>query len=91
VPFAVIMVPVIKELSSFYGLPLSTIAWALTLGTDIGGNGTPIGASANVVGLSVAGKAGIRVTWLEYCKVAMPSMIISIATCTVLIYLRYLR
>lgn len=49
IPFAATMNPVIGELSHVSGLNLSTLAWALALGTDIGGNATPIGASTNVV------------------------------------------
>jgi Na+/H+ antiporter NhaD/arsenite permease-like protein len=68
------------------------MSWALALGTDIGGNGTPIGASANVVGISVAEKrTGKKITWAEYCKVAAPATLISTLVCAGLIYLRYLR
>jgi Na+/H+ antiporter NhaD/arsenite permease-like protein len=91
VPFAALMVPVIKNLSFLYGFPLEVLAWSLALGTDIGGNGTPIGASANVVGLSVAKKSGVKITWGQYCKVSMPAMMISVATCMLVLYLRYLR
>ena len=50
------MIPVIKSLSEVQGIPLTTLAWALSMGTDIGGNATPIGASANVVGTSIAAR-----------------------------------
>ena len=92
VPFAAAMVPVVKDLSLQTGIPLSTLAWALVLGTDIGGNATPIGASANVVGISVSEKrTGKKITWKEYCLVAAPSTLISILVCSILIYLRYLH
>lgn len=91
VPFAAAMVPIVKGLSATTGIPLTNLSWALALGTDIGGNGTPIGASANVVGISVAEKrTGQKITWAEYCKVAVPATLLSILTCTVLVYLRYL-
>jgi len=48
------LVPVINNLAQTAGLSLPTLAWALALGTDIGGNATPIGASANVVGTAIA-------------------------------------
>lgn len=48
------MVPVISSLSQTGGLNLATLSWTLALGTDIGGNATPIGASANVVGTAIA-------------------------------------
>jgi Na+/H+ antiporter NhaD/arsenite permease-like protein len=60
IPFAATMVPVIRAIANTQGVSLPTLAWALSLGTDLGGNATPIGASANVVGTSVAAKQGTR-------------------------------
>ena len=50
IPFAATMIPIISSLSAAQGVDLSILAWALAMGTDIGGSATPIGASANVVG-----------------------------------------
>ncbi len=58
IPFAATMIPVIRALSVSQGVPLDTLAWSLSMGTDIGGSATPIGASANVVGTSVAAREG---------------------------------
>lgn len=92
VPFAAAMVPIVKGLAASTGIPLATLSWALALGTDIGGNGTPIGASANVVGISIAEKrTGKKISWAEYCKVAAPAAVVSILVCSLLVYLRYLR
>ena len=49
IPFAATMVPVVQSIAATQGMDLSVLAWALSLGTDLGGNATPIGASANVV------------------------------------------
>lgn len=76
VPFAATMVPVIKELAAGNGGVLAVLAYSLAIGTDIGGNATPIGASANVVGTSVAAKAGHPVGWGEYCKKMAPATIL---------------
>lgn len=65
IPFAATMIPIIKALAATEGVSLSTLAWALSMGTDIGGSATPIGASANVVGTSVAAKAGSSY-WLGF-------------------------
>ena len=46
------------------------------MGTDIGGSATPIGASANVVGISVSSKNGHPIGWGKYCKYAAPATII---------------
>jgi Na+/H+ antiporter NhaD/arsenite permease-like protein len=59
------------------------------MGTDIGGCATPIGASANVVGTSVAAKHGFMITWGRYCKQAAPATIIVLAISTGIIILRY--
>lgn len=58
IPFAATMVPVIQSLAALNGVNISTLAWGLSMGTDIGGSATPIGASANVVGMSVIAKEG---------------------------------
>lgn len=81
IPFAATMVPVIQSISSTSGIDLHAQAWALALGTDIGGNGTPIGASANVVGIAIAEKEGYKIGWGRYCKYAFPAMILVIGVC----------
>ena len=90
IPFAATMVPVISSLSVATGIPLTTLAWALAMGTDIGGSATPIGASAYVVGTAAAAKAGHPISWGTYCKRNVPATIIVLAIATVMIFLRYL-
>ena len=90
IPFAATMVPVIQSLAEASGVQLSTLAWALSIGTDIGGSATPIGASANVVGTSVAAKNGYPIGWGKYCKRLAPATIIVLAISTVYIFVRYL-
>lgn len=89
IPFAATMVPVIKNLAVTQGVDLSILAWALSMGTDIGGSATPIGASANVVGTSVAAKSGYPIGWGEYCKSAAPATIIVVTVSMLLIFIRY--
>ena len=90
IPFAATMIPVIQSLAATTGVSLATMTWALSMGTDIGGSATPIGASANVVGTSVAGKAGYPVGWGSYCAKAVPATIIVMIISTVFIFVRYL-
>lgn len=90
IPFAATMIPVIKTLSTLQGVDLQTLAWALTMGTDIGGSGTPIGASANVVGTSVAAKEGYPIGWGRYCKKVVPATILVLLISTIMIFVRYL-
>ncbi len=89
IPFAATMIPVIQSLAESQGVSLSILAWALALGTDIGGSATPIGASANVVGLSIAAKNGHMVGWGRYCKYAVPATVLVVAISMVCIVLRY--
>lgn len=90
IPFAATMVPVIKTLAATTpGADLSVLAYALSIGTDIGGSATPIGASANVVGTSVISKAGHPVGWGKYCKSAIPATAIVLTIAMIVIKLRY--
>lgn len=89
IPFAATMIPVVKSLAATQGVDLQTLAWALSMGTDIGGSATPIGASANVVGTSVAAKSGYHIGWAKYCKSAAPATIIVVAVSMVIIFVRY--
>lgn len=89
IPFAATMIPVIKSLALAAGIDTSVLAWALAMGTDIGGSATPIGASANVVGTSVAAKEGYPISWGRYCKTAIPATIMVLLISTICIMLRY--
>ncbi len=89
IPFAATMIPVVKSLAAAQGVSLDTLAWALSMGTDIGGSATPIGASANVVGTSVAAKNGYIIGWGKYCKIAAPATILVVFVSMVIIFIRY--
>lgn len=90
IPFAATMVPIIKTLATTAGAPaLTTLAWTLAMGTDIGGSATPIGASANVVGVAKANEAGHIIKWGRYCKAMAPATIIVIAVSMLMIFVRY--
>lgn len=89
IPFAATMIPVIESLAATTGVPLANLAWSLSMGTDIGGSATPIGASANVVGVSVAEKNGYKIGWGTYCKKSVPATIIVLTISTIIIFVRY--
>lgn len=89
IPFAATMLPVIQTLSQLQGIDLSILAWTLSMGTDIGGSATPIGASANVVGISVASREGYPIGWGKYCKYCAPATIMVVLISMVCIYVRY--
>lgn len=90
IPFAATMIPVIRAIAATEGMDIGTLAWALSLGTDLGGNATPIGASANVVGTSASAKGGYPIGWGRYCKYCVPATIIVMAVSTAYLFLRYL-
>jgi Na+/H+ antiporter NhaD/arsenite permease-like protein len=89
IPFAATMVPVIANLAQSHGLALPTLGWTLALGTDIGGNATPIGASANIVGIAIAEREGYHISWGRFCKYALPAMVLVVALCWLYLTLRY--
>ncbi len=90
IPFAATMVPVIISLSGGSVDMRQTLAWTLSMGTDVGGSATPIGASANVVGTSVAAKHGYMIGWGKYCKSAIPATVIVMIVSMIVIFIRYL-
>ena len=90
IPFAATMVPVIVSLAGNNVDLRHTLAWTLSMGTDVGGSATPIGASANVVGTSVAAKNGYLIGWGKYCRTAVPATIIVMIVSMLVIYIRYI-
>lgn len=90
IPFAATMIPVIKSLAAAQGVQLDVLAWALSMGTDIGGSATPIGASANVVGTAVAAKEGYPIGWGKYCKAMAPATIMVVLVSMLFIFVRYI-
>ena len=89
IPFAATMLPVIKALAATQGVPLPTLAWSLSLGCDIGGSATPIGASANVVGISEAERSGHHISWKKYLSTSLGATIIVLLISNAYIVLRY--
>lgn len=89
IPFAATMIPIIDSLATANGVSLHTLAWALSMGTDIGGSATPIGASANVVGVSVAAKEGYPIGWGKYCVKMAPATLLVCLMSTLIMFMRY--
>ena len=90
IPFAATMIPVISSIASASSIPINILAWALAVGTDIGGSATPIGASANVVGMSVAAKEGYVVGWGRYCRSMAPATVIVMAVSMIYMWIMYI-
>lgn len=89
IPFAATMVPVVLGISQSAGIPLPPLAWSLALGADIGGNATPIGASANVVSTAIAEREGYPITWGRYLRYALPATILVLGLCWAYLTIRY--
>ncbi|CAG9798698.1 unnamed protein product [Chironomus riparius] len=85
IPLTTMMVKIAISLAEneALNLPLQPLVWALAFGACLGGNGTLIGASANVVCAGVAEQHGYRFTFVEFFKVGFPVMIGSIMVATV--------
>lgn len=90
IPFAATMIPIIRSLATTQGMPLPILAWALAMGTDIGGSATPIGASANVVGIATAAKEGHIIKWGRYCRIMVPATVLVLVISMLVIAVRYL-
>ncbi len=90
VPFAATMAPILKHMSEAFGFSLFPLVWSTALGTDIGGNGTPIGASANVVAIATYERmTDKKIGWGYYCKACYPAMMIVVLVCNLFLYLFY--
>jgi len=83
VPLAAAAAPLIVAIGAGTGVPTRPLVYAAALGSDIGGSGTPIGASANVVGVAVYRRAGVAVGWGQYLRLAFPVMVVSLAAANV--------
>lgn len=89
IPFVATMIPMIKEMGALGITNLEPLWWSLALGACLGGNGTLIGASANVIVAGLAAKEGHHISFVGFLKVAFPLMIMSIILSHAYIFLRY--
>lgn len=92
IPFVATMIPLIKAMGPTFGgeNALLPLWWALSLGACLGGNGTLIGASANLVVAGLSERAGTTFRFVEYMKIAFPLMLVSIVICHAYLVMRYL-
>jgi Na+/H+ antiporter NhaD/arsenite permease-like protein len=92
IPFVATMIPLIKNMAPAFGGPdaLMPLWWSLSLGACLGGNGTLVGASANLTVAGIAEGNGVPFRFLTFLKYAFPMMLVSIVISHVYIYLRYL-
>lgn len=90
IPFVATLIPLIQDMGQMGLSNLDPMWWSLALGACLGGNGTLIGASANVVVASMAAQRGKQISFIGFMKIAFPIMILTIAISSVYVWLRYL-
>ena len=92
IPFVATMIPIIKSMAPTFGGAenLFPLWWSLALGACLGGNGSLVGASANLIVAGFAERSGHRIKFLKFMLLAFPMMLVSILIATVYVYLRYL-
>lgn len=88
IPFVATLIPLILAMQAD-GIDVTSFWWAISLGACLGGNGTMIGASANVVLSDISTKHGYPITFKSYLKVGMPFMLLSIVTSTVFLVVKF--
>ncbi len=81
IPFVATLIPLIATMEA-EGIDVWPLWWAVSIGACFGGNGTIIGASANVVLTGIAGRRGYPITFIDFLKVGAPMMIMSIILAT---------
>ena len=88
IPFVATLIPLILTMQSS-GVDVTPLWWAVSLGACLGGNGTLIGASANVVLSGIITRHGFPITFASYLKVGFPMMLVSVAISTVFLLIRF--
>ena len=88
IPFVATLIPLVLTMQQ-QGMNVEAFWWAISLGACLGGNGTMIGASANVVLSDIANKHGYPITFKSYLRVGFPFMLMSVGIATVFLLVRY--
>lgn len=90
IPFVATMIPLIQEMGHMGVSNLESLWWSLALGACLGGNGTIVGASANLIVAALAAANGRPISFMSYMKIGFPTMLLTILLATLYIYWRYL-
>lgn len=90
IPFVATMIPLVQDMGAMGYGNLEPLWWALSLGACLGGNGTVIGASANVVALAMARKHGLSVSFFGFMRIAFPLMLVSVVVSGIYLWLYFL-
>ena len=90
IPFVATLIPLIQDMGQMGLSNLDPLWWSLALGACLGGNGTLIGASANVVVASMSAQRGRPISFIGFMKIALPIMMFTIVIANIYVYIRYL-
>jgi Na+/H+ antiporter NhaD/arsenite permease-like protein len=87
VPYIIVMLPVAAKLASSLSIQSELLMFGLLIGSCLGGNLTPFGASANVVAMSLAKKEGAAVGFTRWIRIGAPFTLLTAAASSLLVYL----
>jgi Na+/H+ antiporter NhaD/arsenite permease-like protein len=90
IPFVATFIPLIKEIGVITHMSIAPLWWALSLGACLGGNGTIVGASANVIVSVISAREGYPITFLGCMKIAFSLMLVSIVISTIYLLVFFL-
>ena len=91
IPYVATMIPLVERLGVELGqVAIQPVWWSLALGSCLGGNGTLIGASANVVSAGIIVRSGYKISFLEFTRYGLIVTVVTLAVSSVYVYLRYL-
>ncbi|UTE76464.1 ArsB/NhaD family transporter [Rossellomorea sp. KS-H15a] len=91
IPFVAAMIPVIQEFGEFGMVNMDPLWWSLALGACLGGNGTLLGSSSNLVIAGLASKENVHIKFHQYLLIGVPVTVISLAVSTIYVYFKYIR
>ncbi|MCA1063537.1 ArsB/NhaD family transporter [Rossellomorea aquimaris] len=91
IPFVAAMIPVIQEFGEFGMVNMDPLWWSLALGACLGGNGTLLGSSSNLVIAGLASKEDVHIKFYQYLLIGVPVTLISLAISTVYVYVKYIQ
>ncbi|MGM0841906.1 MAG: sodium:proton antiporter [Bacillota bacterium] len=91
IPFVAAMIPVIQEFGEFGMVNMDPLWWSLALGACLGGNGTLLGSSSNLVIAGLASKEDVHIKFYQYLLIGVPLTLISLAVSTIYVYFKYIQ
>ncbi len=90
VPYTILMIPVCQNLAAAFGIEAWSLLYGMLVGTGIGGNITPVGATANVFACGILEKQGGKVELVRYLKFSIPFSVAAVLACHILIHIIWL-